>query len=221
LIELGIDTKKIFVLQSGYDENLFSKSTPINLSEKFNLPSNAKIVLYAGSFEAWKLSNFLINSARYTSNNVFFVMVGKPSAQILELVKNQNLQNKIKFVGYVSYHEIPQYLLSADVLIQYSPSSPKSGELGSFSPVKLFEYMAVGKSVLAPNLPWIKEIIVDRKNGLLFDPSSPKDLSNKIELLINDSELQKKICYQSEMDVIKYSFTERAKNMIKIINDMI
>ena len=83
--------------------------------------------------------------------------------------------------------------------------------------MKLFEYMSIGKPIIASNIPSNTEILENNLNCLLFEPDNPKSMVEKINTLINDKELNKKITKNSSKLAIKYSWTERSKKMIKRI----
>lgn len=222
LVDMGVDSKKIKVLHSGHDNNIFKPSKKIKkIKDTLNIPSNSKIVMYAGSLATRKLTNFLIKSASYLDKNIYYVIIGGSTKEITEICKKEKPEENVKFVERVPYSEVPHYLGAADLLIQYSPPSPNPNELGSFSPVKLFEYMGMGKPILAPNLPWIREIISDQNTGMLFDPYSPKDLANKIEQLIFNTSKCILLGQNAMQNVNNYSFKARSKKLIQAIESHI
>ena len=67
------------------------------------------------------------------------------------------------------------------------------------SPNKLFEYMGSGKPIIASNLPSIREILTDNETALLFNADDPIDLTEKINQLINDDLLAKKLSFNSKI----------------------
>jgi len=61
------------------------------------------------------------------------------------------------------------------------------------SPLKLFEYMALNRAIVAPDAPNIREVLVHRQDSLLFEPESPKSLGDAIRLLVRDAELRARL----------------------------
>lgn len=222
LLKYGVNEKKVVYLRNGYDPNLFENisSLKINLKTNLSIPQNAKIVMYSGSLASWKSVDFILESAYYTNQNIYYIIIGGSEDEIGLLKKKFSEQlNKIKFLGYIPHNKIPQYLNEADILVQYT--SAGGGELGSFSPIKILEYMAVGKAIVAVNEPWIKEILTDHNNGLLYQPNSPKDLGKKIMYLANNENFLKKIGEKAQEDVKPFSYPNRANKIISTIERLL
>ena len=70
------------------------------------------------------------------------------------------------------------------------------------SPLKLFEYLALGRAIVAPDRPNIREVLENGKNSLLFDPAVPGALTESVERLCVDTEL-------------RYSLGEAARSTIE------
>ncbi|MBT7228207.1 glycosyltransferase, partial [Candidatus Parcubacteria bacterium] len=82
--------------------------------------------------------------------------------------------------------------------------------------MKLFEYMASGRPIVASALPSIKEVLND-KNAILFEPDSPDSLAKGIKTALLDEGFSAKISQQALVDVAKYSWDTRSKNIINFI----
>ena len=219
LEKIGINKKSIHVLRSGYDPNDFLlEQKNIDIRKILKIKNNEFIIMYTGSLESWKSVDFIINSAKYVKKNILYVFVGGTKKQIENLKKSTN--EKIKFLEYIPHNKISQYLEQADLLVHYTnPNAPQS--LMSFSPIKIFEYMASGKPILAPNLPWINEIIQNNQNGLLYDPFSSEDLAQKIDFIFGNPNLINKLGTRAKIDSKKYSYKTRINKLIKIIDSII
>jgi len=90
--------------------------------------------------------------------------------------------------------------------------------IGEFtSPLKMFEYMAMGKPIVASNLKVLKEILIDRYNSLLVEANDENEWLNSIEELVTDKTLANFISNNAKNDIItKYSYDKRAENIIEI-----
>jgi GxxExxY protein len=176
--------------------------------EKLNLPIDKKIILYTGHLYSWKGVQTLADASKYLSNNCLVVFVGGTEEDIRNFqFPISNFQN-VKLVGYRPHSEIPIWLKAADVLVL--PNSGKEQISREFtSPMKLFEYMASGRPIVASNLPSISEILEDGKNALLFEPDNPQDLAEKINRILSDSNLSQRISTQAYEDVKNYSWDKR------------
>ena len=96
------------------------------------------------------------------------------------------IASRVVFTGIVPRDEIPAYIATFDIALQ-------PGVVAYASPLKLFEYLALGRAIVAPDQPNIREILNDGVNAVLFDPADPDGLTRAIERLTRDSELRKRV----------------------------
>ena len=201
--------KKIDTLHDGVDLIKFKNNKIIE--------NSTPLLTYCGSLSKSKGIDLIINSAKYI-NNVEFQIIGglKVDVDHYKKIANDNGVKNINFIGQVNYSDVPNLLNKSDILLL--PSSAKNIKSRNYtSAMKLFEYMSIGKPIIASNIPSNTEILENNLNCLLFEPDNPKSMVEKINTLINDKELNKKITKNSSKLAIKYSWTERSKKMIKRI----
>ena len=201
--------KKIDTLHDGVDLIKFKNNKIIE--------NSTPLLTYCGSLSKSKGIDLIINSAKYIKN-VEFLIIGGLKADVdhyKKIAKDNGVKN-INFIGQVNYSDVPNLLNKSDILLL--PSSAKNIKSRNYtSAMKLFEYMSIGKPIIASNIPSNTEILENNLNCLLFEPDNPKSMVEKINTLINDKELNKKITKNSSKLAIKYSWTERSKKMIKRI----
>ncbi len=211
LVKFGIKDSNILVAPDGVDLEKFN--TEISQEEarlKIGLPLNKKIVVYNGHFFEWKGVYTLLEAARLC-RNVLFVFVGGTSKDIEVFKKNAKNMENVMIVGHRPYREMPIFLRSADVLVL--PNSAKEEISRSYtSPLKLFEYMASGRPIVASNLPSIGEVL-NEDNSLLVASDNPESLSGGIIKVLENDVLSYKIAAQGLEDVKKYSWQERSKKI--------
>jgi glycosyltransferase involved in cell wall biosynthesis len=221
---LSITSNKIVTLYDAFDDVTFSRH-PINttkaLREELRLPVDKFIVAYVGQAWRWKRIEFLIDAFELlNSSDVILLIVGGPKNELQFLrryARTKQNSNNIIIKGPVLPMDVPKYLLAADCLVHYTPSS---GPMKSYSPLKIFEYMAAGKPILAPRQPWIEEVLKDGENALLFDEDSPKDLAEKIELIKNNPALAGRIAKNAKQQSAKHTYQERAKRLLEYLNQL-
>ena len=83
------------------------------------------------------------------------------------------------------------------------------------SPLKMFEYMAIGKPIIASNLDVIKEILVNERNSILVEPDKCSQWCNAIEKLKSDSKLALNLGVDAKDDVIRFTWSERTKRILQ------
>jgi GxxExxY protein len=172
-----------------------------------------KIALYTGHFFAWKGVYTLALASAFLDDDVFVYFVGgsPEDAEKFETFVLENKLDKVRLIGFRPHQEIPIWLKAADVLVL--PNTGKEDiSLYYTSPMKLFEYMAAKKPIVASNIPSILEIL-NQENSVLADPDNPEALAKGIKKVLSDKELAEKISNQAHQDVQKYAWEERARRI--------
>lgn len=219
LIKLGLPEEKIIVAPDGVDLNKFNITVnKIELRKKFNLPADKKIVMYAGHLYTWKGVQTLVETEKFLSDDILIVFVGGTEFDLNNFkIKNNELftHKKILFLGHLAPREIPEILTSADCLVLPNSAEEIRSEKYT-SPLKMFEYMASGKPVVASDLPSIREIL-NEKNATFFKPDDSKDLAEKIKDVLNNLQLAEKKAIQAKEDVKNYTWQKRAEKILNFI----
>ena len=212
LVKLGIKENKILVAHDGVDLNNFQK-----LKQKLDLAENKKVILYSGHLYDWKGTQVLADASEFLPDDCVIVFIGGNDIDIKNF-KNKNKilinKNKILVLGYKNPQLIPEYLKSADVLIL--PNSAKYEKSKWTSPMKLFEYMASDRPIIASDLPNIKEVL-NENNAIFFKPDNSQDLAKKIESVLNNKNFADKISQQAYQDVKNYTWEKRAGKILEFI----
>ena len=209
----------ILVAPDGVDLKKFDiKIDKIQAKEKLNLPTNKKIILYCGSLYlyGWKGVDIFLAAAGTLPEDYLAILVGGESNETAK-IKNKYGGNNLLLVGRKRHEEIPYYLKSADVLVL-----PNSGqdEISQYwtSPMKLFEYMAAGRPIVASGLPSIREIL-NEENAILVEPDNPSALAQGIKDVLNNHSLSDKISRKAFLDVQQYTWKKRVEKICqKLIN---
>jgi glycosyltransferase involved in cell wall biosynthesis len=225
IIELGAKEDKIILNPNGVDPNKFSPEVKgdtirqeLGLIEYF-------VVGFIGTFTKWHGVETLFEAAvEVVSKNekIKFLLIGDGNLKsVLELRTEQlNLKDKIIFTGIIPHDKAPFYLAACDVLV--SPHLGfESGERFFGSPTKLFEYMAMGKPIIASDLEQIGQIIKDEINGLKFKPGNANELANQILRLFENPQLREKLGKQAREDVIQnYTWKQNAMRVLSKYFDL-
>ena len=225
IVSLGADENKIVVNPNGVNPEKFSPEiSGKSIREQLKL-DDFYVVGFIGTFTRWHGVETLFDAAievLSNSDKIKFLLIGDGNLKShLELKTEQlGLKDKIIFTGIIPHEKAPEYLAACDVLI--SPHLGfESGERFFGSPTKLFEYMAMGKPIIASELEQIGQIIRNEINGLLFKPGDVKELSNLILRLFNDSELSSRLGKKAREDVIKnYTWTKNAMRVLEKFYDI-
>jgi glycosyltransferase involved in cell wall biosynthesis len=121
--------------------------------------------------------------------------------QLEEQVHSLPNRDQVHFTGAVSHDRIPGYLAAMDITV--APYRPIDDFY--FSPLKLFEYFAMGKAVIATDVGQISQMIRHGENGLLTEPANANSLAEALTLLAKDSDLRRSIADRSHHGVVTWS----------------
>jgi len=211
----GVNQEKILVAPDGVDLDFFQiPESQQECRRKLNLPLDKKIVLYAGHLYRWKGIHILAQASRYLDKDTLVIFVGGTEKDIKKF-KIQNSKFKILIVGYRPYQEVPCWLKSADVLVLPNSAKEKISKYYT-SPLKMFEYMAAQKPIVASDLPSIREIL-NGNNAILVRPDNAEELAKGIRNALKNINFSVKISRQTFKDVQEYTWAKRVNNIIKFI----
>ncbi len=198
LTSKAIEKNKIHILPNGVDLDLFD---PIkyNQEEIQKLRSGFgadKIVMFVGALQDL---NLIINSAEKVTkelSSVKYVIIGdhRDPARSKDvwkhIVKEKGLEKYFEFLGKKPRDEITKYLLAADICLDSFPDEPY---YAAAHPIKLLEYGACQKAVVATRVSETEKIIKHGVFGLLANPNNPAEYANHMLTLLNSSEMRLKM----------------------------
>jgi len=200
---------KTEIIHAGVDAELFKPMDSGWVRKAYNITGS--IVVYVGSVSAWHGAEHLIGVAeRMKDMDVTFLMIGKDVAALKEMAKRKGVLGKFVFTGFVEYKDVPAYVAAADVAVApYDPSGFKGMEKHGFyfSPIKIFEYMACGKPIVASNVEIVRDLVKENECGMVAEPGDIDDLANKIRKILNNLILREKLGKNGRKAVLeKYSW---------------
>jgi len=230
LVKTGINKNKIVFYPNCVDSNKFNPERFRNNSQvrdKYNL-ANKTIIGFVGTFGAWHGVDILAQSIKKIidksrNKNLHFLIIGdgllKP--KLLEIIKKDKVEQHTTLTGIVPQEQAPRYLAACDILVSPHVPNPDGSKFFG-SPTKLFEYMAMGKPIVASDLDQIGDILDDRKTALLAQPGNVEDFSNKVIELLNDSKLFDTLGKNARQEVInKYTWKKHVGVIINSFSKLL
>ncbi len=239
-LQEGFSQNELLTSPDGVDLEEFSLGiSQEEARKKTSLPLDKKIILYSGQLFEWKGAASLLEVARNFQFSIFpdgeaiedprqsrdnfqnnlkdvlFVFVGGMPTDIENFRKKAEGLKNVLLLGQRPHKEIPYFLKSADVLVL---PNKKDGQISEFytSPLKLFEYMAAERPIVASDLPSLREIL-NENNSVLVKPDNASALADGLKLVLSDDALADRISQKAFEDVQKYSWQERAQKIINFI----
>jgi len=198
MIFSGADERKITVEQDAVDLEKFNIDfDKTEARKKIGLPLGDIIIGYVGTLRTMGMDKGVesaIKSLQFLGKNVKLVLVGGTPEDIKYYKKGcDGLGTKQPvFIGHVKHSLIPVYLRSFDILIAPFPSNEHYDHF--MSPLKIFEYMASGRPIVATDLPSLREIL-NESNSVLVRPGDPEKLAEGIMKIVEDKDMADKISF--------------------------
>ncbi len=219
LIEEGIDAGKVLTVENGFDERLFHAH--IGGRERrtqLNIPDGKVVILFVGSFQPYHKVELLIEAfnslAHREMAHLLLVGAGKRLPESRALVTRLALSRYVTFTGRVDYQDVPSYIAAGDIAVM-----PATNDYGN--PMKMYEYLALGKVVVAPDQPTIREIAENGRDSVLFAPEDSNSLAQKLDALIIDKEGRDGLGSNGAKLAINHTWEKRAIALQSAFRDIL
>jgi glycosyltransferase involved in cell wall biosynthesis len=178
---------------------------------------------YAGHLYPWKGVDLVIQAVAALPESRGLIIGGherEPDlARVRALAERLSCSTRVTFTGMVPPGEVAPRLDGADVLVLPNPSSALSREFTS--PLKLFEYMASDRPIVASDLPSIREVLTDGRNAVLVEAGNPQAITAGIRMIRADPELGRRLAAQALLDVRDYTWAKRAERLEALFNEVL
>lgn len=209
LVKRGIKSENISIVKCGIDHNFYKPGLT-----KYPFPA----VIYVGRIRKYKSIQHLILAfglvlQRIPNAKLMIVGDGDYLLNLKKLAKKLNLEEKIEFTGYVSQQEKVERLQKSNVAV--CPSLKEGWGLTNI------EANACGTSVIASNVPGLKDSVINGKTGLLFGYGDIKDLADKIADVLSNQELQMRLVQGGLEWAKSYSWDKTAGESLELIKSIV
>lgn len=187
--------------------------------------AEALTAVYSGGFYTGRGLELLQRLA-LTFPQVQFLWIGGSAEQVnlwRGRLESAGVSN-VSLTGFIANSRLPLYQAAADVLLMpYNRAFGGSGggDIAAVSsPMKLFEYMAARRCILASDLPVLREVL-NENNAAFYEPENYNDLCDKFAALISDEAARRKLSNAAFEDVQVYSWKTRMAGIMRVIKDTI
>jgi glycosyltransferase involved in cell wall biosynthesis len=200
-----IDAEKMVVLPNAADTEAFGHQYDVEeIKCRFDL-KDEPVVMFVGGFYLWHDLELLVESFAQVVHKVpdaklILVGDGRTRAMVEQTVVENGLQSSVIMAGAVEHRQVPEMLAIAAVAV--APNIPFFDGHGG-SPLKIFEYMAAGKAIVATRTGQVAEVIQDGHNGILVEAGDKKGLADAIITLLNDSQVRDRLGQQARKQAVE------------------
>lgn len=215
----GIAPEKIIVNPNGVDTNIFRPHVGgAAKRSELGIRPGEQLVGFVGTFGPWHGVLVLAQAIKLITKDVpaRFLLVGAGAllGEMQKLLRAEEQCGRVIFYGAAAHVQIPALLDACDVLV--SPHVPLAEGAEFFgSPTKLFEYMAMGKGIVASRLGQIGEVLSDEQTALLVEPGDAEELSAAIARLIKTPSLRESLGTAARQKAIaSHTWLRNAQNIL-------
>jgi len=189
LAEQGVSESRIMTLPGGTDTKIFSAQDGREIKEKFKL-DNCWVIVYVGAMEKVRNLEVLIHALhklKPQTANMRLLMVGDGDGRsnLEKLAEILGIKECVIFSGRVLQAQVPEFIAASDIGISPVPPFPF---YRFSSPIKLFEYMAMAKPVIANDEILEHQNVLEKSGGGILVPFTPEAFANAMIELLNDPE---------------------------------
>jgi len=209
----GVPRERIVVIPNGINASQFS-AAPEARAAKAALGLDGNIVLgFTGFVRDWhgldKVITMIADDPPESSRHLLVVGDGPARAALEAQATALNIRHRVSFTGVIGRDEVARYVAAFDIALQ-----PAVVEYAS--PLKLFEYLALGKAIIGPAQPNLMEILTDGQNAVLFDPKAADGMAGAIGKLSADVALRERMGENARKTISEKRLTWR-ENAIRAV----
>ncbi|HET7763743.1 MAG TPA: glycosyltransferase family 4 protein [Burkholderiales bacterium] len=187
----GVAGERIVVIPNGIDPDRFGNSSlPVEVA-KSKLGLRDRLVLgFTGFVREWHGLERVVDlvADRAGGPRLHLLVVGDgPARESLQArARERGIVDRLTITGVVDRDRVSHYVAAFDVALQ-------PAVVPYASPLKLFEYLGMGRAIVAPATPNIREVLTDGENAVLFDPEEADGMLRAIDRICTDGELRRRV----------------------------
>jgi glycosyltransferase involved in cell wall biosynthesis len=220
LDEWQVAPARVTTVHNGANVDLFARRLlpAARLKVRYGL-DGGPLIVFVGTFKPWHGLDLLIRAfgqmaPAHPQARLVLVGDGPMREQMAQTAVNHNIAKRVIFTGMVPHEEVASLLQLADVAVL----SPCANEAAlAHSPLKLFEYMAAGKAIVAPALPNLATILTHQENALLVVPDSETELAQALSRLLSDADMRHQLGQTAQAQAVSRHSWAKAVAAIEAI----
>ena len=208
----NVPEDKIVVIPNGVDLDEFKpdKVKRRKIREMYGIADDEIVLMFSGYEFRRKGLEYIIKALPQVKEDVKLLVVGKDNPEpYKKLASKLGVSNKIIFTGFVP--DISEYYAASDIFV--FPTAYEAFSLATL------EAVASGLPILATKVNGTEELIKEGYNGF-FVKRHPKDIAEKINILVDNENLRKQMSKNARKTAEKYSWDEVAKKTMKVYEEV-
>jgi glycosyltransferase involved in cell wall biosynthesis len=210
----GVDPKRIVVIPNGINLQRFDANADAAAAKRALGLQDYLVLGFTGFVRDWhgldKVISMIANDPPESRRHLLVVGDGPVRATLEQQARDLGIAERVTFTGIIGRDDVARYVAAFDIALQ-------PAVVAYASPLKLFEYLALGKAIVGPNQPNIKEILKEDYNAVLFDPKSPDGLAGAVKRLCDDAALRQHVAHNARATIAEQKLTWH-ENALKVVN---
>ncbi|MDD3896363.1 MAG: glycosyltransferase family 4 protein [Candidatus Peribacteraceae bacterium] len=225
LLQWGVDPSKLFVEGDAVDATWLTRVPDTHrFRQRYEIPENVPVVGYAGQLASMGIEKgveVLLQSLVQIHRNgmqVHALIAGGPASaqQKFEVSLSSDMEPFVHFTGSLKQQDIPDLLASCDVLVYPAPRSDHSYFQRDTSPLKLFEYMAVGKPIVCADLPPLHDVLSE-EHVTFAVPGDAESFSGAIASVLSDPDTAFRKVARAKQLVASHTWEKRMERILRSV----
>lgn len=220
LRERGVAAEKIVLNPNAVDVQLFQPGIGgAEVRRELGIADTDLLAGFVGTFGPWhgvvQLAQAMKSLPEDLPVRFLFVGSGSLHGEVERLLAAERARGKVIFTGAVAHDRVPVLLDACDILI--APHVPLADQSEFFgSPTKIFEYMAMGKAIVASRLGQIGEVLTDGETALLVQPGHRDELAAAIVRFVGSRELRARLGANARVAAVReHTWTHNAQRVVE------
>jgi glycosyltransferase involved in cell wall biosynthesis len=210
----GLPEERFITEPNGVDFSVFTPMTEIAARERLQLPQKGKLALYIGRFFDWKGLGILPDAAKLLPNDISIGLVGGTEEEFARVAGKK--AERLTFFGSKPYAEMPLWEAAADTLVVLGTHQDEQS-WNYTSPMKVFEYMAMKRPIVASRTPALQNIL-SAEECYFYEPDNALDLARAIAEAASGDDSRTSRAYER---VRQYAWDLRAERILAFIKNRI
>lgn len=201
----GVPAQRLTVIPNGINEAHFAGApTPDEAKRLLGWPAEALVLGFTGFVRDWhgvdRVIRWMAGPSAPSHARLLIVGDGPARADLEALARQLGLGERVRFTGVIDRALVPVHVAAFDIALQ-------PAVVDYASPLKLFEYLALGKAIVAPRQPNLEEVLRDGENALMFSPDETGALEAALQRLCEDAALRRRVADGARASIARQGLT--------------
>ena len=221
IASFGLSRKLITVIPNGVSPSDFTPS-PLPLRD-----GRVPVLLYIGTLADWQGLEVVIKALPkiIEQRPVQLRIVGRGRSRQRKIlskhIRKLGVEGSVIVQPAVPHHEVSALIAESDICIAPLGLNDRNVTQGA-CPIKVLEYMASSRPLIASNMPIVRELVREDVDALLFSPNDPDDLARQTLMLLNDVDLSRRLADSATKRALtKFTWHESQKKLVKVYEGLL